>query len=82
MFNPHLKSTGRDYSMTVALLAAALIFVPVVLIATRSFGYFSLSLAAFCSALCLTIAWVNWTSYSRLAIPSLENGQPVKKYKR
>ena len=72
MFDPHLKSTGRDYTATVALLAGALIFSPVMLVASRPFGYASVALAVACSAACLTLAWLNWKKSSRLSIPSIE----------
>lgn len=72
MFDPHLKSTGRDYTATAALITGAFIFSPVVLVASRPFGYVSIALAAACSAACLTLAWLNWKKSSQLSIPSIE----------
>lgn len=72
MFDSHQKSTGTQYTMTVALLIVAFIFSPAVLILSRPFGYVSVSLALACSALCVAFAWVNWRKYSQLTIPSLE----------
>lgn len=72
MFDSHQKSTGTQYSGTVALLIVACIFSPAVLIVSRPFGYVSISLALACSALCVAFAWVNWKKYSQLTIPSLE----------
>ena len=72
MFDQNQKSTGRDCTMTVALLSVAFIFSPAVLAVSRPVGYLSVSLALACSGLCIAIAWVNWKRYSRLSIPSLE----------
>ncbi len=71
MFDPTLKSTGRQYTTTVALLAVAFIFIPAVLVAERPFGYLFLSLALASSALCVTLAWVHWKRSSQLTIPSI-----------
>ena len=71
MFDSHQKSTGTQYTTTVALLIMALIFSPAVLIMSRPFGYLSLSLAISCSALCVMLAWVNWKRSSQLSIPSI-----------
>jgi hypothetical protein len=71
MFDSHLKSTGRDYTVTVALLAVAFIFSPAVLIASQPFGYWLLSSAIACSAISGTWAWVHWKKSSQLSIPSI-----------
>ena len=71
MFDPPLKSTGRQYTTTVALLAVAFLFIPAVLVAERPLGYLFLSLALACSALCITLAWVHWKRSSQLTIPSI-----------
>jgi hypothetical protein len=65
------KSTGTGYTTTVALLTVAFIFIPAVLIVSRPFGYLSLSLAIPCSALCVTLAWVNRKKSSQRSIPSI-----------
>ena len=65
------KTTGTQYTTTVALLIMAFIFCPAVLAASRSAGYVSLSLAIAFSALCATLAWLHWTKFSRLTIPSI-----------
>jgi small-conductance mechanosensitive channel len=72
MYDSHQKSTGTQYTTTVAFLAAVFIFIPAMLIVSRPLGYLSVSLALACSALCASLAWVNWTKYSQLTIPSLE----------
>jgi len=69
MFDPCRKSTGTEYSLTVALLAVAFIFSPAVLVASRPFGCLSVSLAVACSAMCVTLAWVSWKRSSQLSIP-------------
>lgn len=71
MFDTSQKSTGTGYTATVALLVAAFIFSPAVLIVTRPFGYLSISLAVACSALCVTLAWITWKRASHLTMPSI-----------
>ncbi len=65
------KSTGTGYTTTVALLTVAFIFSPAALVVLRPVGYVSVSLAIACSALCVTLAWVNWRRSSQLTIPSI-----------
>ena len=72
MLDSYQKSTGTRYTMTVALLLVAFIFSPAVLIASRPFGYVSVLLALGCSALCVTLARVNWKRCSQVTIPSFE----------
>lgn len=71
MFDPSRKYTGTGYTMPVAWLAVAFVFVPAVLAASHPFGYASLSLAVVCSALCVMIAWISWKRSSQLSIPSV-----------
>ncbi len=71
MFDAQQKATGTEYTPTVALLAGAFIFSPVVLILSGPLGYLSVALAITCSALCVTLAWVNWKKSSQLTIPSI-----------
>ena len=72
MLDSYQKSTGTQYTGTVALLILALIFIPAVLIISRPVAYDSVSLGTLCSALCLGFAWRNWKKHSQLTIPSLE----------
>jgi hypothetical protein len=72
MTDSHRKSTGTEYTRTVALLVLAFLFSPAILIVSGQFGYWPVSLALASSALCVALAWVNWTRYSQLTIPSLE----------
>ena len=74
MFDPSQKPTGTSYITTVALLALAFVFSPAVLVISRPFGYLALWLAIACSAVCVTLAWVNWRRSSQLSIPSIESG--------
>jgi hypothetical protein len=71
MFDSHQKSTGTGYTSTVALLAVAFIFSPVVLFISRPIGYVTASLAIACSVLCAGWAWVNWKKSSQLSMPSI-----------
>ena len=70
MFDPHLKSTGREYTMTVAWLAIAVIFIPAAYLAVRPGGP-SLLLTFICSMICAVMAWVSWRRSSQLTIPSI-----------
>ena len=77
MFDAYQKPAGTAHTTTAALLIVAFIFSPAALVASHPFGYLTLSLAIACSALCLTLAWVNWRRFARLSIPSVVN--PGKK---
>lgn len=71
MFEASQKSTGTGYTTTVAFLVVAFIFSPAFLAFSRPLGYVSVSLAVACSALCITLAWLNWRKSSQLSIPSI-----------
>jgi hypothetical protein len=71
MFHFPQKSTGTQYTTTVALLILAFIFSPAVLIVSGPLGYMSVSLAVVCSAACIGLACVNWKKYSDLSVPSI-----------
>lgn len=73
MFASGQKSTGTEYTTTVAFLVVAFIFSPAILFFFRPLGYMSVSLAVACSALCVVMAWVNWKKSSQLSIPSIED---------
>ncbi len=79
MFDSHQKPTGTQYTISVALLAVAFVFSPVVLMMSHPFGYVSASLALVCSLSCVTFAWIHWKKYSQLTIPSLETPRPRSK---
>jgi asparagine N-glycosylation enzyme membrane subunit Stt3 len=72
VLDSHRKSTGTQYTTTVALLILAFIFVPAVLILSRPLGFISLWLALAASASCVAFAWVSWKRHSQLTIPSLD----------
>lgn len=71
MFEPHLQSTGREYTTTVALLAAGFIFSPALLVLSRPAGEMSYYLAIACSALFVTLARVTWKKSLQLPMPSI-----------
>ena len=77
MFDSVQKTTGREYTRTIAWLAIALIFIPAAFLAVRP-GYVSLSLAFLCSATCVTMAWISWRK-SRLTISSIAPPKAVTK---
>lgn len=72
MFEPCEKSTGVNYTLTVALLALAFVFSPAVLVLSGRTGHVSIGLATAVSAFCIVLARINWTRHSRLTIPSIE----------
>jgi hypothetical protein len=71
MFDASQKPTGTAYTTTVALLVIAFVFSPAALVVSRPFGYLSLSFAVALSTLCVILAWVNWSRWSQLTIPSI-----------
>jgi hypothetical protein len=70
MFDPHKKSTGTDYTTTVALLSVAIMISAAMLYVSRPVSLLSISVAAGFSAACVWLAWRNWKKSSRLTIPS------------
>lgn len=75
MFDSCVRPTGTKYTTTVALLLVAFVLSPAVLMISRPFGYWAFSLAAACSALCATLAWFNWSRFSKLSIPTIMDGE-------
>jgi hypothetical protein len=55
MFDSQQRSTGIGYTMTVALLTVAFVFIPAALVVT----------------LCVGLAWISWKKLSRLTISSI-----------
>ena len=76
MFDSHQKSTGTDHTMTAALLIMAVVLIPAILFLSRPFGYGSVSVALVWSVMCVALARLYWTKYSRLTIPSIETPDP------
>jgi len=70
MFDTYQKSTGREYTATVAWLAIAVIFIPAAVLAVHP-RFLSLLLALVGSLGCVIMSWVSWTRSSNLTIPSL-----------
>jgi hypothetical protein len=68
--DPQMKFTGREYTVSIAWLAIAVIFIPATTLAMRP-GYLALSVALIGSIACLVMAWVSWKRTSRLTIPSI-----------
>jgi hypothetical protein len=71
MSNAQEITTGRDYSISAALGAGGLVFVPAVLLVSGpvGLGFFATALVA--SLVFLACAWGNWRQRSRLTIPSI-----------
>jgi hypothetical protein len=57
VFHSFQQAAGREYTVTIALLAAALIFIPAVVAVSQPLSYLP---AVGASALCLTAAWIHW----------------------
>ncbi len=57
--------------MTVTLLVMALVASPAVLFASKPFDYPSVLAALTFSAICIALAWNQWTKHSDLTIPSI-----------
>jgi hypothetical protein len=72
MFDSSQKSTGTGYTITVAFLIVAVIFIPAALMFFDNFGTIAVALAAVGSVLCLAMAWRTWKKSSQLTIPSIE----------
>jgi apolipoprotein N-acyltransferase len=68
VFDPQMKFTGREYTLTIAWLAIAIIFIPAMTFAVHP-GYLALALAFIGSMTCVVLSWVSWKRTSRLTIP-------------
>ena len=62
--------TGTPYTMTAALLVAAFVMIPLILMAAGPVGYRSAAWAASASIVCVFLARSNWGRHSQLTIPS------------
>lgn len=60
-------SAGTGYTATIAYLAAAFVFIPAVLVASRPLGYPAISLAIGCCAACIALAWASWRKSASVA---------------
>jgi hypothetical protein len=74
VFDPQMKFTGRQYTITIAWLAIAAIFIPVMAFTVRP-GYLAVLLAFLGSMVCVMLAWISWKRSSRLTIPSIATSQ-------
>lgn len=72
MFDSQQKSTGTQYTLTVALLTVAFVFSPALLLVSRPLSPLSISVAVACSVVCIALAGMSWKKYSNLTIPSIE----------
>ncbi len=71
MFPSYQKSTGTQYTSTVALLLLAFVASPVALYLSRPLRFTSVGIAVTFTILCSSLAWLQWTGHSQLTIPSL-----------
>ncbi len=72
MFDSQEKSTGTQYTLTVALLTVAFVFSPALLLISHPLSPLSVSVAVAGSLVCLALARMSWKKYSNLTIPSIE----------
>jgi len=79
MFASEPKSTGTEYTVTVAFLMVAFFFIPAVLFVSRPLGYASVSIAVLCSGLCAAMAWLNWMKFSNLTMLSIATRRSASK---
>jgi hypothetical protein len=70
MLDTYQRSTGREYTATIAWLAVAVIFIPGLVLAVHP-RFLSLLLALGGSMACVVLSWVSWTRSSKLTTPSL-----------
>jgi hypothetical protein len=66
MFESSHKPVDSGNTLTAFLLAVAFVLIPAALLFLRPMGFVSLGLGIVVSALCVTIAWVNWKPSSRI----------------
>jgi hypothetical protein len=78
LFVSSRKATGTSYTATVALIVAALIFSPVLLLMSGRTGYGSILVAFAFSVICLLLAWFKWNR-SQLTIASIHSAPPRSK---
>lgn len=71
-----MLDSRTKYTATVAFLLMGFIVSPVVLFASRSLDYTSVSLAVASSALCAGIAWYQWKWHTEVAVPSITKRPP------
>jgi hypothetical protein len=69
VFDSAQKTSGYDYTKTVAWLAIAFVLIPAAFLGFRP-HYISLPVTFVCMAICVTMAWMSWKK-SRLTIPSI-----------
>ena len=76
MFDSYLYSAGRDHTVTVALLAAAFIFIPALVAVSRPLSY---SPAIGASILCATVAWFHWKRSRKVSTPTIATEREAAK---
>ena len=73
MFDSYHQSDGSDHTVTAALLAAALVFIPALVAISQPLSYLP---AIGASALCVGLAWFHWRNTQRASIAA-----PIKEMK-
>jgi hypothetical protein len=71
MLAQYQKSTGTDYTSTVALLVFGIVFVPALLIAASPIHAVLAASGTILSMSCLALAWFGWERTSELSIPTI-----------
>jgi hypothetical protein len=68
VFDSSQRPAGSEHTVTVALLAAAFIFIPALVVVSQPLSY---SLAVGASALCVVMAWFHWKWSRKVSIPAI-----------
>lgn len=76
MFDSSLHSAGREHTVTVALLAIALIFIPALVAVSQPLSY---SPALGASTLCVTVAWFHWKRSRKVSTPMIATEREASK---
>lgn len=71
MSRPHQKTTGTDFTHTIAWLTLALIFIPAATLVSQPALETSKLAALAWSSACIGLSVIAWHRYSKLTIPSL-----------
>ena len=66
-------AVANEKPAATALLILSFFFIPAVLIASRPFGDLTLAAATACGLMCVGLARLNWSKFSRLSIASITN---------
>lgn len=70
MYKPHEKLSGRQHTLWIAFLLAALLC-PMGLLVTAPNSIGVIILTLLLSIVCFRLAWLHWNKHTNLSVPSL-----------